>query len=119
MAKWLNEREREIEWAKGFVAKVAESNGFELEMRNPDAPQYQLAKITGPGFCMIVYPHKTSCGNHHMRIRDQGSQDKEAYRKAVEAYFTYSGNNCSFQPKHARSVISREAFMEAARMNRN
>lgn len=115
MARWKDERERSIDEGKHFVARVVTRMGWSIEWRNPDAPQYQIAKIDGPGFTIIAYPHKTSAGNHHVRLRDQGSKDKNAYKKAVEEFYVKSGNNCSFQTKHANETISPKAFLEACK----
>jgi hypothetical protein len=107
------ERDRSIDEGREWVQRITDRTGWAVEWRNPNAPEYQLARVSGPGFCMVVYPHKTSAGNHHMRLRDQGSKDKEAYRKAVEEFYIKTGNNCSFQTKYANETISPAAFLEA------
>lgn len=115
MSRCESERERTIEEGRRLIESVlTRCTLFKVEWRNPDAPQYQLAKIDGVGFSMIAYPHKTSAGNHHIRLRDNGSKDKLAYRHAVEEFYVASGNNCSFQTKNANETISQEAFMAAA-----
>ena len=116
MSEWNSERKRAIEDGRLLIQSVLDRcTLFMVEWRNPDAPQYQLAKIDGVGFSMIAYPHKTSSGNHHIRLRDNGSKDKIAYQHAVEEFYVASGNNCSFQTKHANETISNEAFQAAVR----
>lgn len=115
MARYKSERDRTLDDGKEQILSVISRTGWDVEWRNPSAPQYQLAKIDGPGFSLIAYPHKTSAGNHHIRLRDQGSKDKEAYRRAVEEFYVSTGNNCSFQTKDASSVISPEAFLRAVK----
>jgi len=116
MKGYKPERERTIEEGRKLIESVlSRCTIFRVEWRNPDAPQYQLAKIDGVGFSMIAYPHKTSTGNHHIRLRDNGSKDKQAYRHAVEEFYIEAGNNCSFQTKFANETISPEAFQKAVR----
>lgn len=107
-------RKNEFKPDSDLLQSYCAARGFVYEERELGSPTYQLAKITGTGFCIIAYPHKTSAGNYHIRLRDQGSKDKQAYKDAVGDLYAQAGNNCTFQPKHASSVISREKFMEAA-----
>lgn len=73
--------------------------GLTLEWRNLGHPVYQLAKITGPDFVIVAYPHTTSAHNQHIRLRDQGSKNPAAYREAVE-YLHGLTLDCTFQSKH-------------------
>lgn len=90
-----------------LLSKVSEEKGYSVEWRNPGPPTYQLAKITGPGFCLIAYPHKTSAGHHHIRLRDERSKDKRAADIAILEFDKAAGNNCTFQSKHMRTVEHR------------
>lgn len=69
----------------------------DAELFLTDAP-YQIAKIIGSDFKIVVYPHKTSAGNIHLRVRDEGSKNKlraaEVMRSLddIEAY----RYNCTF-----------------------
>jgi hypothetical protein len=105
----------EFKSEEAMLQEYCAARGLTYEARELGSPTYQLAKITGPDFCIIAYPHKTSAGNSHIRLRDQGSKNKQAYAEAVGDLYALSGNNCTFQPKHASSVISNEKFMEACK----
>lgn len=50
---------------------------------------YESAKLR-----LIFYPHKTSAGNHHIRVRTSGKFDKKALRDAI---FALAENSCTFQ----------------------
>lgn len=77
-------------------------HGYIYEERQIDRPVYQLAKIIGPNFCIIAYPHQTrSTGNKHIRLRDQGSKDKQAYEAAVLDFYNSKDTlGCTLQTKH-------------------
>ena len=64
-----------------------------------DDTPYHIAKIKGDDIQLVLYPHKTSAGNHHMRIRDEGSKDAKSALSIADALHTTSGFNCSFQMK--------------------
>lgn len=95
------------------LQELCAAHGWTYEPRNVGAPVYQLAKITGKGFALVAYPHKTRAGNHHIRLRDAGSMDKLAYIAAVEVCYVSAGNNCTFQTKFCNEVISNEASLAA------
>lgn len=44
------------------------------------AADYEIAKVKGDGVSLVIYPHKTTAGNRHARVRDNGS--KNAVRAA-------------------------------------
>jgi hypothetical protein len=106
--------DQEIEAAREYVRRISAEHGWVVEMREVGHPTYQLAVVKGNGFCLCVYPHTTSAGNLHMRVRNQGSKDAEAYSFAVCELYSRSGNNCSFQPKHGVG-LTREATLAACR----
>lgn len=86
----------ETDWLKRFC----KANRYAFEARELNAPTYQLARITGSDFRMVAYPHKTSAGNYHIRIRDEGSKNKAAFADAL--YLLYNGKeelNHTFQSK--------------------
>jgi hypothetical protein len=47
--------------------------------------QYEIAKVNGPGVALVIYPHKTSSGHHHARVRDNNSKDKAAAERIMKA----------------------------------
>jgi hypothetical protein len=63
-----------------------------------DAP-YHVAKIKGDGVQLVLYPHQTSAGNHHMRVRDEGSRDAQKALEISDALNKSAGFNCTFSMK--------------------
>ena len=51
----------------------------------PSPHAYEIAKVTGPGVSLIIYPHKTGSGHHHARVRNNGSKDVEGARQVIAA----------------------------------
>lgn len=87
----------ELELAHG----VAQAEGVKLLVSYHD---YQVAKLVGEGVKLCIYPHKTSAGNHHLRVRDEGSKDKaraaavaRALDKSREFWCTFSSHNQVFR----------------------
>lgn len=97
-------RNKRFKWTKEekWLKDICSANGWSYEEREPDYPTYQLAKIDGPDFCIIAYPHTTkSTGNQHVRLRNQGSINAELYKSAVIAiYNSKMYPDCTFQTKH-------------------
>ena len=50
------------EWATeiGMLQAFAEKDGMAVELRNPEAPEYQLARLTCEGVRLVAYPHQTT-----------------------------------------------------------
>jgi hypothetical protein len=93
---------------KAHLTACCVANGFEITFLNPGHPVYQLAKITGPDFCIIAYPHKTSAGNRHIRLRQQGSKNVARAYEVIAALDVEAGYNCTFQTKHSSSRTPRK-----------
>lgn len=60
---------QEIEWA----ARICSQLGCEVERSTAD---YEIAKVKGSGVSLVIYPHKTTAGHHHARVRDNGSKNR-------------------------------------------
>lgn len=52
-----------------------------------------------PAICIVFYPHKTSAGNYHIRVRDQGSRDKALVLRVMDELEKAAGYNCTFTRK--------------------
>jgi hypothetical protein len=48
---------------------------------------------------LVFYPHRTSAGNYHIRVRDNGSKDKELAKRLMFNLDIEAGNNCTFSKK--------------------
>lgn len=78
---------REYETAKERLAPL----GGIVE---PGSNDYEAFIYTSPGLRLIFYPHKTSAGNRHIRVRTSGSYDSKKLRAAI---FALAENTCTFQ----------------------
>jgi hypothetical protein len=65
------------EWSDtiALVQQFAAEHHLTVELRNPSAPEYQIARLTGEGVRLIVYPHQQTNGTRHARIRSENSAD--------------------------------------------
>ena len=79
-----------------IVFDVAQRHGCHLE---PSTDEYIIAKIIGDGVRLVLYPHKTSAKNYHLRVRDENSKNPEAAHLIVNHLDLAAGNNCTFQMK--------------------
>lgn len=61
--------------------------------------QYEIATVKGEGVQLLIYPHKTSAGHHHARIRDNGSKDKERAKAVMRALDAGEGLPEAIRPR--------------------
>lgn len=61
---------------------------------SPGVHDYEAFTYESARLRLIFYPHKTSAGNHHIRVRTSGKFDKKALREAI---FALAENSCTFQ----------------------
>lgn len=60
---------------------------------------YQAFQFKSVDVNLIFYPHKTSAGNYHVRVRDANSKDKQKANLLMDKLKRESGNNCTFTRK--------------------
>lgn len=97
-----NHFQREFETAK---VRLAPLGGDVL----PGEHDYEAFTYSAPGIRLIFYPHRTSAGNYHIRVRAVGKPEPEKLRAAV---YALAENSCTFQfPAH------RQLHDEAVRHN--
>lgn len=77
---------REFESAKQRLAPL----GGKVE---PGVHDYEAFTYTAPGIRLIFYPHKTTAGHRHIRVREGGKCDPE---KVVAAVHALHENTCNF-----------------------
>lgn len=70
--------QREFDWATQICAK----HGCQVER---SSAQFEIAKVKGDGVSLVVYPHKTTAGHRHVRVRDNSSKDREAAARVMAA----------------------------------
>jgi hypothetical protein len=100
----------EIDWATAICAPLA----CTVEL---SAADYEIAKVNGAGVSLVIYPHKTSARNHHARVRDNGSKDKRAADRVMQALHDGQGLpqpladrikfSCTFSQKNAGRIFRR------------
>ena len=84
-----------------MLLQFAEKEGLHVELMNPSHPQYQIARLTGDDFRLVVYPHTTrSTYNQHARVRDEVSKDKSKARLVMAKLDALAGFNCTFTHKN-------------------
>jgi len=59
---------QEVDWAMQICTQL----GCTVER---SAADYEIAKVKGDGVSLVIYPHKTTAGHHHARVRDNGSKN--------------------------------------------
>jgi hypothetical protein len=102
----------DLKIADGF----AQAYGLTLQLTDAD---YQVAKLVGRGVRLVLYPHKTSAGHHHLRVRDENSSDKALAQKLMALLDYAAGFNCTFSfhwPKNPLAhQVSRDVLNPAKR----
>ncbi|NIX57647.1 MAG: hypothetical protein GWN14_17420 [candidate division Zixibacteria bacterium] len=99
MKKMPDERKlpkREIDKAFSLAREILSNRTGVLEESPHD---YQCFTYTEPGVKLVFYPHRTSAWNYHIRVRDQGSKDKQKATRLMDKLDEESGNNCTFSRK--------------------
>lgn len=57
---------------------------------------------------IVFYPHKTSAGHYHLRIRDEGSKDKPRFADLARRLYLGSGHTCTFSVKNSGLIVDRD-----------
>ena len=102
--------------AAGKVGEVMRKRGFEWEREFSLAKetlwgepgrleiatdQYVAFRYIEPNLRLVFYPHKTSAGNYHLRIRYEGCKDNLRADLLAKRLDDAAGFNCTFQRKNA------------------
>lgn len=74
------------EWAKSV-----EPFGCTVE---PSPHAYEIAKVTGPGVALVIYPHKTPARAYNARVRNNNSKDIELARETIAALHLWCKEDC-------------------------
>jgi len=90
LPKWI------IEKAYGDATKMLENEGGTIEESPHD---YQCFTFKADGVCLVFYPHRTTARNYHIRVRNQGSKNKEKAEKLMKMLDDGAGYNCTFSKK--------------------
>lgn len=95
-----------------LAAPVLARHGCALEDVTAD---YQTARIVGDGVRLVIYPHRTSAGNYHLRLRDEGSAKPMAAIHVAKALDKAAGYNCTFSMHmDAISRLAQRATLSAS-----
>jgi len=72
-----------------LAVAICSALGCQVE---PSAAAYEIAKVSGDGVQLIIYPHTVkSTRNQHARVRDNGSKDKSRALRVMTALFQGDG----------------------------
>lgn len=63
--------------------------------------EYQAFVFKSENVSLVFYPHKTSAGHYHIRVRDQGSKNKAEAKRLMWELDEAAGFNCTFSKKRA------------------
>ena len=76
-----------------LAEKILKDFGGNLEWSTND---YEAFTFKNDEINIIFYPHKTSAGNYHIRVRGNGKNINEF----LDLLYKKSGFNCTFSRKH-------------------
>ena len=87
-------------WSWGSELKaaygIAKKSGCAL-IRAKD--QFVVARVIGDGVRLVLYPHRTTALNYHLRVRDEGSKNPCRALDMAMALDVGTGLNCTFSMK--------------------
>lgn len=78
------------------AGSILKGRGGCLEWSQHD---YQAFTYWEEGVSLVFYPHKTTAGNRHLRVRDQGSKNKPLAAELMAALDSGAGHTCTFSSK--------------------
>lgn len=70
--------QQEFDWATAICAPLG------CTVARSDA-MFEIAKVSGDGVSLVIYPHRTTARNYHARVRNQNSKDAEKARRVMIA----------------------------------
>lgn len=92
----------EFEWATAVCAPL----GCTVER---STAMFEIAKVKGDGVSLVIYPHRTTAGHYHARVRNNGSKNPEQAQRVMTALDNGEGlpeqvaqrvrGSCTFQHK--------------------
>ncbi len=86
----------QVQADKALALKILENEPGVIEDSTHD---YQCFTYKSDDVSLVFYPHKTSAGNYHMRVRNQGSKSKIEAKRIMRILDFYAGYNCTFTHK--------------------
>jgi len=105
-------KERKL-WAGVRAAAQTRLAGLGGKLVDSDV-QYEVMRWIHDDLVLIFYPHKTSAGNYHVRVRAGKCADRKLLRKCVMAL---AENTCHFQFPTEREFHD-EGVTQAVKENR-
>lgn len=66
----------------GWAVTICAPLGCTVER---SAAMYEVAKVKGDGVALVIYPHRTTAGHYHLRVRDNNSKDKAKAARVLQA----------------------------------
>jgi hypothetical protein len=91
-----NKRRYKKEYAEEFrLAQSVLGESVEWSPHDYEAFRYKDEDVS-----LVFYPHRTTAGNYHIRIRDNGSKNKQRAIELMQKLDSAAGNNCTFSRKN-------------------
>ena len=88
--------QKEIDAAFNSAKELLKNEAGEISESPYD---YQCFTYKSQDVCLVFYPHRTSARNYHIRVRNQGSKNKEKAEKLMKMLDEGSGYNRIFSKK--------------------
>lgn len=82
----------EFQTAARVLERFGQKSGHLVWGKN----DYEAFLYTEMGVRLIFYPHRTSAGNYHIRVRSQGSKQPKRAMTLMAMLYIGAGNNCTF-----------------------
>ncbi len=90
-------------WAA--VKQAAQQRLAGLGGQLQDSPHdYEVMRWTHPHLTLIFYPHRTTAGNYHIRVRAAQCTNRKTLEKAI---FALAENTCQFSFPTERAIHDR------------
>lgn len=100
-ARHMNSTLAELRKAEQLLRTVANAHECSVAISRH---QYEIWRVDSGKVSLIVYPHRTSAGHYHLRVRNNGSKDKTKATEIMDRLDRDSGANCTFQCKSKPST---------------
>lgn len=93
-------------WANVKQAAQTRLAGMGGELR--DSPNdYEVMRWNHPDLTLVFYPHRTTAGNHHIRVRAQHCKSRILLEKVI---FALAENSCQFGFPSEPEIHSRATY---------
>lgn len=106
MKKW--EWQEELDLAKKLLSEI--KGEFQVVDKN-----YIAFRFKADAWAIVAYPHRTSAGHHHLRIRLENAKTPGARIDAAKAMWrlAHAENSCTFNVNNVHTTWGEKEFIAA------